>query len=198
MLVNAFENLSSILEDDLWLAAWLSARFTRKQQYTLTNEQLEWLKDQLIYRQNEVQNSSLALESIAQNDARNNFQNWLKDGLPFQEITDCSWRKHVNGAEALRLRNRITIYSCAAGYLQEIIKMAHHCEKKKDTNIRVGVGMMVQDSDRGRLTSFIWNTTCHSTAVRGRQLCQLIQVCNTRVCSTNHQKAILHNFPQFA
>ncbi|PLW11622.1 hypothetical protein PCASD_25236 [Puccinia coronata f. sp. avenae] len=121
----------AIREEDLWLAAWLMARFINKHEYQLMPSQLTWLNGELSQRRREVQNTCLALEERAQRDARDDFHKWFSTGLMFREISDRSWDNHTYGFELWRLRTKLAVYSRAAGYLQEIILMATRKRDRK-------------------------------------------------------------------
>ncbi|PLW46642.1 hypothetical protein PCANC_14367 [Puccinia coronata f. sp. avenae] len=125
--LDAFAKIQqAIREDDLWLAAWLMARFTRRLEYTLNPDQLKWLQDEHTRRQNEVRQACSALEKNAQEDAREDFHQWLNMASPFQPIVDTSWMKHTSSPKLLELRESVAIYSRAAGYLSKIINLAHN------------------------------------------------------------------------
>ncbi|KAG0145787.1 hypothetical protein CROQUDRAFT_45302 [Cronartium quercuum f. sp. fusiforme G11] len=115
----------AIHEDDLWLAAWMMAKFIQKSGYKLMKEQLQWLESEHAQRSTQAHNACLALETIAQHDAREDFANWFDNGTPYQVIMANSWKKHTQGSTALHLQKTIVIYSQATGYLKEIISMAN-------------------------------------------------------------------------
>lgn len=120
----------AIREDDMWLAAWLMARFTRKLGYKITKNQLEWLEREHIRRCDEVRQACIALEKTAQKNAQDDFHNWLDNASPFQDIEYRSWLKHCEGEDVQHLKHKISIYSRAAGYLREIINLAGQKPKR--------------------------------------------------------------------
>ncbi|KAI7961036.1 hypothetical protein MJO28_001525 [Puccinia striiformis f. sp. tritici] len=102
----------ALREDNIWAAGCKTIKFNEKG-YIINKKQLDWL-------------GTIKLQEIAQRDARVDFYNWRKDGLPFSMMTKNSLHKHQHGPEVVQQRQTIMTMARASGYLKEIIFVGLH------------------------------------------------------------------------
>jgi hypothetical protein len=70
------------------------------------------------------------VQKISAMNACENCNKWLKKGTPFNIVNKSSLHRCNTQPEIARLRAVQATYSCAAGYIEEIIRM----DKTKETN----------------------------------------------------------------
>lgn len=119
----AFKRIEqAIRQEDLWGAAWYTAKFLRKL-YTMTVNEKKWILSDYHHRVGQLEAAVDQLLSNALSQSQKDFTDWFKEGLPFTVIEQRSYAEHYQSPETNRILRAIATHGRAAAYLKGIIEM---------------------------------------------------------------------------